>query len=234
MAADRLGPQYDAVIVDEAQDFHPAWWLPLQCLMPDSKRGVFYVFFDDNQNLYGTPLDWLQDLESYYLLTNCRNTQYIHRSFLPFYRNNRLPRARGPEGRPPHVIYYTGESELRRRLGAVLQRLVVEERVQTDQIVVLTQHAPQNTLLWRRPHVGNWQLTEKWPPASGEVYATTVHQFKGLESPVVILAELAPSTHQDLNTLLYVGCSRARNHLVLVASSDLPDELKSRLPAVAA
>jgi ATP-dependent exoDNAse (exonuclease V) beta subunit len=72
-------------------------------------------------------------------------------------------------------------------------------------------------------------LTDKWPPESGEVFTTTIHQFKGLESPVVVLAEIMSSSAQDLEPLLYVGCSRARNHLAILASAELPEGIRDRL-----
>jgi len=47
---------YDAIIVDEAQDFDPSWWQPLQTLLRDREHGIWYLFFDDNQRLYDRPL----------------------------------------------------------------------------------------------------------------------------------------------------------------------------------
>jgi hypothetical protein len=42
-AVDALGPRFDALIVDEAQDFDEAWWLPLQMLLRDPDHGIVYV-----------------------------------------------------------------------------------------------------------------------------------------------------------------------------------------------
>lgn len=53
-AIENLGTQYDAIVVDEGQDFRDNWWIPLQCLLHDPDQGILYVFFDDNQNLYRT------------------------------------------------------------------------------------------------------------------------------------------------------------------------------------
>jgi len=35
---------------------------------------------------------------------------------------------------------------------------------------------------------------------------------------VVVLAEIEPLSHAELDTVLYVGCSRARVHLAVIAS----------------
>lgn len=47
----------------------------------------------------------------------------------------------------------------------------------------------------------------------------TLVRFKGLESPVVILAEIDSRVPaEQLAGLLYVGATRARTHLVVIGS----------------
>lgn len=225
-AADRLGAQYDAIIVDEGQDFLPEWWLPLMCLLADPDHGILYIFHDDNQNIYGGRTNLPSDMEHYTLRRNLRNTQSIHRTFLPFYHSSTIPTARGPEGRQPEVTYYASEQALREALRKTLHGLVFEEDVPTEDIVVLTPRSRNTSALWRWPNLGNLRLTDRWPPGPNEVYYTSVYLFKGLESPVVILAELSPRDG-NLEALLYVGCSRARNHLIMLAE----DGLMTKIPA---
>ena len=229
-AVDRLGAQYDAIIVDEGQDFLADWWLPLMCLLPDPDHGILYIFHDDNQNLYQTDANLPSGMEHYTLRRNLRNTQSIHRAFLPFYHSSVIPTAKGPEGREPEVTFYASEQALKEGLRKTLHRLVFEEDVPAEDIVVLTPRARNTSVLWRWPNLGNLRLTEQWPPRSNEVYCTSIYLFKGLESPVVILVELYPSRNQDIEALLYVGCSRARNHLIVFAEDGLPANIRSRLP----
>lgn len=228
-AVDVTGPLYDAVVVDEGQDFQGHWWVPLMCTLKDGDHGILYIFYDDNQNIYHTEASLPPGLERYTLSINCRNTQHIHRTFLPFYRARRLPSARGPEGRPPEVTFYDTEQKLKDGLRKVLHRLVFDEEVPTEDIVVLTPRSREKSRLWQWLSLGNLRLTNRWPPGPNEVYCTSVYLFKGLESPVVILAEIYPSANQDMEAVLYVGCSRARNHLVIFAESGLPDDIRSRL-----
>ncbi len=49
----------------------------------------------------------------------------------------------------------------------------------------------------------------------------------GLERPVVILAELGDKHLEDLRDYLYVGGSRARNHLVVLAAEPVARELRA-------
>ncbi len=228
-ASSRCGTRYDAIIVDEGQDFLADWWLPLMYLLSDPDHGIFYVFHDDNQNLYKTDSILPGEMERYTLRHNLRNTQRIHQSFIPFYHSPVVPTADGPEGRAPSIAYYSSEDELKQGLRKALHRLVSEEDVPTEDIVVLTPRSHTASALWHWPSLGNLRLTDQWPPAHNEIYCTTVHRFKGLESPVVILAELYPSHNQDVEALLYVGCSRARNHLIVFAESGLPAEIRNRL-----
>ncbi|MBN1922809.1 MAG: ATP-binding domain-containing protein, partial [Anaerolineae bacterium] len=75
----------------------------------------------------------------------------------------------------------------------------------------------------------NYILTETLMPDSGEVSLLTIQSFKGLESPVVILAGLETGVLPDPVTVAYVGMSRARNHLVVLAHEDLSTNLKALL-----
>jgi hypothetical protein len=228
-AIDRLGPQYDAVIVDEGQDFHDNWWVPLQCLLHDPDQGILYVFFDDNQNLYRTAQTIPLELAPFSLTRNCRNTQRIHQMVMRFYQSDQTPITHGPLGRPVGVRTYAYLGGLKRALRWVLHRLIAEENVPTEDIIILTPKGRERSKLWGLGPVGNFTLTDQRPTGSGEIFCSTVHSFKGLESPVVILAEIGPSAAQDLERILYVGCSRACIHLIVLASTRLSEDVMQRL-----
>ncbi len=60
------------------------------------------------------------------------------------------------------------------------------------------------------------------PSKGGQVRVSTIQRFKGLEAPVVVLAEIDGRVSEaELASLLYVGASRARSHLVVVCSEGL-------------
>jgi len=216
-AADRLGASYDALIVDESQDFHANWWLPLQCLLHDPDQGFLYAFYDDNQNLYRQE-GIAAELAPFSLTRNLRNTRAIHRTVAQFYRSEAKPEAVGPEGRPVEIYTYTETAELKRLLKRTLHRLVVEEDIAPEDIVVLTPRSDQRSALWGLGSLGNFRLTDQWAAGAADIYCTTVHSFKGLESPVIILTEIDQEASADLARVLYVGCSRARSHLVILAT----------------
>jgi hypothetical protein len=75
-----LGGLFDAVIVDEGQDFIESWWEVAKACLKDPERGNFYIFFDDNQAIYptyGTRLAYPVSELPYALTQNCRNAGEI-------------------------------------------------------------------------------------------------------------------------------------------------------------
>ncbi len=46
------GKKFDAVIVDEAQDFADSWWTPVLRALRDEEEGGLYVYSDENQRIF--------------------------------------------------------------------------------------------------------------------------------------------------------------------------------------
>jgi hypothetical protein len=214
-AATKLNERYDAILVDEGQDFHEDWWVALQSLLEDPDHGILYIFYDDNQSLYTAGAKLPIATAPYPLTRNCRNTRRIHEWVTRWYRGGAAPEVTGPEGRTPAVHRYRDARELREHVRRALHQLVAEEKVPERDIVVLSPHGKASSALWSDPTFGNLKLTDAWPPAPNHVQFSTVWAFKGLERPVVLLAEIGRGgTRPD--ELLYVGGSRAQGHLVVV------------------
>ena len=52
-------PKYDAILVDEGQDFQLSWWAALRCALREG--GEMVLVADKTQNLYGTAANWTED-----------------------------------------------------------------------------------------------------------------------------------------------------------------------------
>lgn len=70
--------QFDAVIVDEAQDFREDWWFVVEALLSKGKEQILYIFHDDNQALL--PYRSVYPIEEPIvdLSKNCRNGGKIY------------------------------------------------------------------------------------------------------------------------------------------------------------
>ncbi len=229
-AAERLMVRYDAIVVDEGQDFQEEWWRPLQMLLRNPEYGILYIFFDDNQRIYVRRGAFPIQSEPYPLTINCRNTQLIHKQVLKFYSGGEAPIALGPVGRPIVIEQYA-PGNTTAAVAATLQRLMFEESVPSDEIIVLTPFSRDKSQLWGRVEPGAVPLTDNPHPRPGEVFRTTIQSFKGLERAVVVLAEVerwsGPNNRADkLDKLLYVGCSRARSLLIVLLPTDTPASMQ--------
>lgn len=214
-ATAQLGPQYNALIVDEAQDFVDTWWVALEGLLTDHNEDIFYIFCDDNQNIYaGAAQNYPFRDPQMTLSTNCRNTRAIHQAVVKYYRGQVQIRPGGPEGRPIETISLTEPYGLKDALRKRLHTLVSDEKVATQDIVILSPRSERNSLLKEGAALGNLVLTWQQPTRSNQIQCATIHSFKGLERPVVLLVELEllPSAQRD--RLIYIGLSRAIHHLI--------------------
>lgn len=238
--------RYDAIVVDEGQDLDAEWWLPLLDLLRDRERGIVYVFGDANQDLYhAREPDELgvvmpESIEPIYLTENRRSTRAIHDFAARFsapVTDGPPSVALGPAGRPVEVVTYAdGDADACRRvLGSVLRRVIDAGRVATSDVVVLTPRSHRSSWLMRAdgspieawpyrlmPEYGPEGSVLPPPTRGGEVRVATIHRYKGLEAPVVVVCEIDGRVAEaELAALLYVGATRARAHLVVVCSDGL-------------
>ncbi len=213
---------FDAIIVDEAQDFEDEWWIPLPDLLKDPEQGVFYVFFDDNQRLYTQISNIPMEKEPFYLSENCRNTRNIHESLQPYARTDEAVECNGPEGRPVERIQAADVQAARKSLQQVLHRLVNEEGIDTEDIVILTP-ASEKRSRWKSDEMlGNFVLTWNMDTTMDKaIRICTIYRYKGLESAVTILTEMDQGREEISDQLAYVGMSRARHHVVIIG--ELPE-----------
>lgn len=231
-AVDETGPMFDAIIVDEGQDFLETYWVALASLL-NEKEGIFYIFYDDNQNLYGggASLNGIVDEEPFLLPENCRNTKAIHKVVNAFYSDQKRIVCNGPEGRTPEVHEYRESADMLKGVQSILNKLVNEENVASEDIVILTPHAQEKTSLKIGTRLGNFTLSDMPPQRRNEIQATTIYKFKGLERKVVIVAEVDDRFKYNPETLMYVSSSRARTHLLFFVSQNAPIEIKSQIEA---
>lgn len=217
-----LPERFDAIVVDEGQDFADTWWVTLEALLADPAESPLVIFYDDNQRIYSTAATGAYPIARphHALPHNCRSTRRVHEAAMAFHRGDRRPTCRGPEGRPL-VTVATADGGVLAALRRVLHDLTQTEGVPPDEIVVLSTRSAKHSVLAEGAKVGNLTLT--WGAATtGQLRVRTVHTFKGLESPIVILAEpeRAHAAHRD--ALLYVALSRAQHHVVVLGQLPEP------------
>jgi hypothetical protein len=217
--------KYDAIIVDEGQDFEENWWLALENCLKGGREGIFYVFLDDCQLLYSGRGTLPDDLAPIQLTKNVRNTQTICENLKPYYRGEGGMDAHGPIGRSVEEFVYKDHTELNKQLSQIFHRLMQVERISNMDIVLLTPKSIKRSALGQMSFSGSVSLVPEQPrKGTRDILTQTVHGFKGLERSVVIVAELEEDAFTDdeaKTTLSYVAYSRARTHLILLGTDKI-------------
>jgi hypothetical protein len=230
IATNDVSVRFDAIVVDEGQDFADAWWITLTALLRDPDDGVFYVFHDEGQRLYQDHSSFPFDTLPIELTNNLRNTRLIHREAVRYLHAGPTPVADGPEGRKPEIVRPMAGEGVTGALARIVSRLVNEEGIDSEDIIVLTPRSQSRSALPDGLALGSRRLTWRATPGPNAVQVATIHSWKGLESAVVILAETdALEAHRLGDVLPYVALTRARHHVVAIGP--LP---KPRAPAAIA
>lgn len=206
--------RYDAIVVDEGQDFEEHWWPALEAVLDPSGPAQLYVFFDSNQSVYGRAAKLPADIRlvPIRLTKNLRNTKRIHALSSRHYAGHPVE-AIGPEGAEVNWIDTSG-SPLRAALDACVAGYVGHEGIAPNDVVLLFARAEDLARALQNQTIGGCPIAPPGLHRQGAVSADTVRRFKGLERPVVIL--IADEHLAADRELAYVGLSRARSHLAVV------------------
>jgi hypothetical protein len=212
---------FDAVVVDEAQDFAPDWWVTIESLSRAGRSGRLYAFLDLNQSLRGDgkppPVPFLSRFR---ITTNCRNTKAIARSSASLAQIDIRLLPGSPAGEAPAVRRAASTAV---EAGLVLSeaRQLLHQGIRPQQIALIGPSAHAKGALASHAEVDDVPLIDDaadWRRGAG-VLVTTARAFKGLEADVVIAYGLAGFGALFTPTDLYVAWTRARHRLILVCQA---------------
>ena len=205
------GHRFDAVVVDEAQDFSDTWWPALLGALRSEDSGV-YVFSDESQRVFarfgGPPVP----LVPLMLDANLRNTKQIGQTFTdlaPFrmrLRGGDGPAVRFVPCRPEEAVDLADEA---------VDDLLDDWRPQDVALLTTGSRHPEQKARQNKGQDHYWESF--WD--EDQVFYGHVLGFKGLERRVVVLA-LNDTRPERARERLYVGLSRARDQLVVCGDPD--------------
>jgi hypothetical protein len=218
-AIEKSDKRFDAVVVDEGQDFFSDWWIPLELILrPD---GAFYLFYDPSQNLFVGNEFTIPGLgKPFRLSTNCRNTRRIAATCSYVRGIDILVRKDAPEGDETTVSVAISSSEQVRICQQKVNEWLGKGGLKPSQIAVLGPHTRKNSSLKETTSIRSVPITESldaWKNNMGILYST-IRSFKGLETDAAIIIDVPPpgSLQNFTPADLYVACSRAKHLLVVL------------------
>lgn len=206
--------RYDAIIVDEGQDFCELWWIALEELLADKDKGFFYIFRDSRQNIYERSDAVPFKEPSARLKVNCRNTAPIA-ELVHEYGGVTEAACKETAGIPPVIREVANDHDEREAVRKTLHELVVVQGLRTEQIVILGTRRFENTAFADGKKLGRFDIVDSIEPAGRDaVRYATLYRFKGLEADCVILvgfgAGVVDPEIEHERQQLYVAASRAK------------------------
>lgn len=210
--------KFDAIIVDEGQDFGESRAIALLELL---KRDGQWIFFADwQQDIFKSGKAEVLGAEVIFrLYHNCRNTELINRAINQYCSQSVKPMLGVPIGVTPLIENCANVENLAARTWAIVNQLNP-----AGVTVILSPFRLENSCMADTRKGYGLQVTEDIENLgkAGYVFFSTIKAFKGLEAENVILihadipGRIAALEEEDL----YVACSRATSRLAILTNSD--------------
>lgn len=209
--------RYDAIVVDEGQDFGALWWPPLLAAYREGS-GHLAVFSDQAQQVFGREGSGELGLPPLRLDDNLRNSGPISAAV-----NLLMPEQMTVlGGQGPAVRYVECASEDAVGVADEEAERLLDEGWQQSELALLTtwhRHPVQAELVATHGREGYWDTL--WD--GDQFFYATVPGFKGLERPAIVLAVDGFRDEAIARETLLVGMSRARDQLVVCGD---PEEIR--------
>jgi hypothetical protein len=235
--AQTLDPRWDLLILDEHQDFDPAWASALLGLLTPNGRG--YVMGDAHQQVYGREEYSFQDAVLIRCMDNFRSPRKVVAAMNQLRLTTHPVVARSAfSGEVPGFHTYTGGP------GAALEavercvRALVEQGVSAAQMAVITFGGMQNSSVFNadviagmrvRRFRGKYDSSGNALWTAGDLLVETVYRFKGQSAPVIVLCEVEFDDIGEKELCkIFVGMTRAQFRLECVLTDSAAELLMAR------
>ncbi len=228
-------PQLDFLIVDEAQDLITNPYLDAMDLMLKGglKEGKWCLFMDaGKQNLFNSSdnekdfRDRIGRFTPYYtkssLSDNCRNSTAIIEKMDSVFGTRTQHRPYDEHGQDVEIKTYKTQIDEAETIETIL-RVLERENVEKKDIIILSPVRFQNSAA---NILDDTLVTTDAARENSAVFFSTIQSFKGMERSVVLLIDINRLDDDDTMNLLYVGMSRAKSALYIVARKEAAKRLR--------
>ena len=230
--------RYDVIFVDEGQDlFQPNYLMCIdELLINGLENGNWFMFYDDNQNIYNGVMEeglkLLEDIRPLRirLVVNCRNTHQIatYNKLLTGFEQGEVIKIKGEQ---VNRTSYTDNEDMQKKLVNLIKSYL-KQGIKPGNIVILSPYTLKNSGLKGK---NLFSSIYSFQDISGMKYNTifddslkfcTIQSFKGMESKVVVLIDLDKFIDQESRRLNYTAISRARVMLHIIHHDTVEGEIK--------
>ncbi|MGY1810153.1 NERD domain-containing protein [Blastococcus sp. SYSU D00669] len=206
--------KFDAIVIDEGQDFAQSWWDAVLAALRDPEAGCLYVFSDEGQRIFARQGRPTVELMPIPLTENLRNTKQIAGTFSSFVPGMKV---RGQSGLPVRFVQCSTEDAV--GVADDVAADLLDEGWPPEAVALLTTHRRHPVQAERQAGGQDAYWATYWDDE--DLFYGHVLGFKGLERPAVVLAVNGFRDEARAREMLYVGLSRARDLLVVCGDLEL-------------
>lgn len=228
-----LSNHFDRLVIDEAQDVltEPYLFFLDLLLKGGLRAGCFQMFGDFERQAIFTDLDTRTFLSEWAdfipvpLAKNCRNRPRVgHLAAAASGPGTPYKSFRRPDdGNDVKPVPYVNPEQQTVVLAAAIDKMR-SDGFQLEDIVVLSPLAERAAVHQLGDPYANW-LCKADQPRPAKIRWSSIHAFKGLDAPAVIVTDISSvSTTMD-QMLLYIAASRATERLCLIADRSVGADL---------
>lgn len=234
LAAEGSQP-FDVLVVDEAQDLLDEHYLDVLDLSLSGglATGEWRLFGDfERQAIYGGRTVALEafrhgrgsDAPVYSLRANCRNTPRVAAlvRLLSHLEPDYVRILRPDDGIDPDVRFYAGSDQAPRALMSALDEFR-RDGYRGGDVTVLSPRATSSAAERIADQPWRNRLRPFGSAGDGHTPYGTIHAFKGLEAPAVIVTDIDAVSGDMAEALLYIAITRPTERLLLL----LPESARS-------
>lgn len=235
--------ELDYLVLDEAQDLiRPGLLDVFDVWLRGGLRKGRWSFFGDfhNQAIYSPGIkgaDLLSSLEekvggcfTFLLNINLRNTRNIAESTSLFSGFSKLPyEVNQIDGEPVNQTFCKNKRDMSGALENQLCKLI-KDGVSPKDIAILSPRKFQESVA-SEVSINDVEIVDvsnrsDLIPSDNKIIFSTIHSFKGMESPVVLISDILSISNDHDRSLLYIGMSRASSYLSVIFFEEARGELK--------
>jgi len=238
LAIEELDERFDAIIIDETQDFDAARLSDVIQAWTQAVSETKTILFGDftRQALYGTSGREHLDVRAAFsgaavfnLSVNCRNTRRIatQTDLMCGFTGTKVS-DKQVEGDPVEVFFESDQGGGLARLAQIITALRTAGFRPAD-VVVVGPRRREHSLLRDTANVGGWRIKDMFNADIDDICYSTIHAFKGLERAVVIVVDAGSANAEETDSLLYVAMTRARVRLYVLCPEDARAVINQRM-----
>ena len=234
--------KYDAILIDEGQDFQKEWYKML-CLFLSENDELFFTI-DEKQNIYEKDHNWIDSMIDtkfrgrWRILKKCYRTPVKILKLANLFSQQYLPNV----GETPEAVPNQGEifkpkygwfnvnnfTVTKSALYRMIYWLTKKEKIHPSDIVVLVPTHKEGWEYVRYLEGYNFNINHVFEDDStynrhkksfwmgdSRLKMSTIHSFKGWELLNVILITPSKGKNRDTDFLMYTSITRTRQNLVV-------------------